>query len=145
MRTSSQVQMDIRITHLNHWPKKHQKTNKQLQVYLLQKQGSFHIFLIRTGIDPCFRYLIAKSGTNLVHSHPSHILCLTACVKVRKSFHGVLPCLVMMHHQTNLDCKTCQKVQYFRRSSRNDCGFDLGHSKMIFLNDTLANDNASPY
>ena len=22
------------------------------------------------------------------------------------SFHGVLPCLVMMYHQTNLDCKS---------------------------------------
>ena len=48
---------------------------------------------------------IAKSGSNLVHSHPSHILCLTPCVKARKS-HGVLPCLVMMYHQTNLDCES---------------------------------------
>ena len=30
------------------------KLNKQ--VYSLQKQCSFHIFLIRTGTDPCFRY-----------------------------------------------------------------------------------------
>ena len=30
------------------------KLNKQ--VYSLQKQCSFHIFLIGTGIDPCFRY-----------------------------------------------------------------------------------------
>ena len=57
-------------------------------------------------IDPCFRYLIAKSGSSLVHSPPSHILCLTPCVKARKSFHGVLPCLVMIYHQTNLDCKS---------------------------------------
>ena len=49
---------------------------------------------------------MAKSGNNLVHSHPSHILCLTPCVKARKSFHGVLPCLVMMYHQTNLGCKS---------------------------------------
>ena len=26
--------------------------------------------------------------------------------KARKSFHGVLLCLVMMHHQTNCDCKS---------------------------------------
>ena len=81
------------------------KLNKQ--VYSLQKQCSFHIFLIGTGIDPCFRYIgIAKSGSNLVHSHPSHILCLTPCVKARKSFHSVLPCLEMMCHQTNLVCKS---------------------------------------
>ena len=46
------------------------------------------------------------SGSNLVHSPPSHILCLTTRVKARKSLHGVLPCLVMMYHQTNLDCKS---------------------------------------
>ena len=38
-----------------------------------------------------------------------------------------------------------QKLQYFWRSSRNDCGFDLEHSKMIFLNDTLADDDELPY
>ena len=54
------------------------KLNKQ--EYSLQKQCSFHIFLIKTGIDIDIR--IAKSGSNLVHSHPSHILCLTPCVKV---------------------------------------------------------------
>ena len=48
----------------------------------------------------------AKSGSNLVHSPPSHILCLKPCVKARKSFHGVLACLVMMYYQTNLDCKS---------------------------------------
>ena len=50
---------------------------------------------------------MAKSGSDLVHSHPSHILCLAPCVKARKPFHCVvLPCLVMMYHQTNLDCKS---------------------------------------
>ena len=78
------------------------KLNKQ--VYSLQKQCSFPIFLIGTGID--IDIGIAKSGSNLVHSPTSHILCLTPCVKSRKSFHGVLPCLVMMYHQTNLDCKS---------------------------------------
>ena len=31
----------------------------------------------------------------------SHALC-----KSKKIFHGVSPCLVMMYHQTNLDCKS---------------------------------------
>ena len=48
---------------------------------------------------------MAKSGSSLVHSHKSHVLCLTLYVKARKSFHGVLPRLVMMYYQTNLDCK----------------------------------------
>ena len=38
-----------------------------------------------------------------------------------------------------------QKFQYFWRSSRNDCGLELEHRKIIFLNDTLADDDASPY
>ena len=49
---------------------------------------------------------MAKSGSNQVHSHPSHFLCLMPCVKARKSFHSVLNCLVMMYYQTNLDCKS---------------------------------------
>ena len=49
---------------------------------------------------------MAKSGSSLVHSHKSHVLRLTPYVKARKSFHGVLPCLVMMYYQTNLDCKS---------------------------------------
>ena len=58
-------------------------------------------------LTPALDIGIAESGSNLVRSHPSHILCLvTPCVKARKSFHGVLPCLVMMYHQTNLDCKS---------------------------------------
>ena len=78
------------------------KLNKQ--VYSLQKQCSFHIFLIGTSIEPCLDIGIAKSGSDLVHSPPSRIL--TTGVKARKSFHGVFPCLVMMYHQTNLDCKS---------------------------------------
>ena len=50
--------------------------------------------------------MIAKNGSNLVHNPPSHILCLTPCVKARKSFHGIVPRLVIMYHQTNLDCKS---------------------------------------
>ena len=57
-------------------------------------------------LTPALDIRIAKSGSNLVHSHPRHIFCVTPCVKARKSFHGVLPCLVMMYHQTNLDCKS---------------------------------------
>ena len=57
-------------------------------------------------MTPALNIGIAKSGSNLVHSPPSHILCLMPCVKARKSFQGVLPCLVMMYHQTNLDCKS---------------------------------------
>ena len=79
------------------------KLNKQ--VYSLQKQCSFHIFLIGTGTALALNIGKAKSGSNLVHSPPSHILCLMPCVKASKSFHGVLPCLVMMYHQINLDCK----------------------------------------
>ena len=58
-------------------------------------KGCFAVFKVKV-----------KSGSNIVHSHPSHILCLTPCVKAKKSFHGVLPCLVLMYHQTNLDCKS---------------------------------------
>ena len=83
MWTSSQVQKDI-LEPLT------KKLNKQ--VYSLQKQCFFHTFFVGTGIDPALDIGIAKSGSNLVHSHPSHILCLTPCVKARKSFHGVLLC-----------------------------------------------------
>ena len=55
-------------------------------------------------MTPALDIGMAKSGSNLVHSHPSH--SLTPCVKVRKRIHDVLPCLVMMYHQTNLDCKS---------------------------------------
>ena len=63
-------------------------------------------FWLELVLTPALDTEIAKSGSNLVHSPPSHILCLTPSVKARKSFHGVLPCLVMMYHQTNLDCKS---------------------------------------
>ena len=47
---------------------------------------------------------MAKSGNNLVHSPPGHILS-DALRKAITHFLGVLPCLVIMYHQTNLDCK----------------------------------------
>ena len=62
--------------------------------------------LLEPVLTPALDIGIAKSGSNLVHSPPGHILCLTSCVNARKSFRGVLPCLVMMYHQTNLDCKS---------------------------------------
>ena len=117
------------------------KLNKQ--VYSLQKQCNVlsTVSGLALVLTPALDIGTVNSGSNLVHSPPSHILCLTPCVKARKSFHGVLPCLVMMYHETNLDCKG---FSISVRSSRNDCGYDLEHCKMIFLNDTLA-DDASPY
>ena len=62
-------------THLNGLPK---KLNKQ--VYSLQKQCSFHIFLIGTGIDPCFIYLDGQEWQQSSPQSPkpyslSHMLC----------------------------------------------------------------------
>ena len=65
-----------------------------------------HFLYLEPLLTPALDIRMAKSGSNLVHSHPSHILCLRPCVKARESFHGVLPCLVMMCHQTNLGCKS---------------------------------------
>ena len=101
MWISSQVQKDIRITHLNQWPK-----------YLINKYFHYKSNVLSTFswlelvLTPVLDIGIVKSGSNLVHSPPIHILCLTSRVKARKSCHGVLPCLVMMYHQTNLDCKS---------------------------------------
>ena len=61
----------------------------------------FPVSLLELVLTPALDIEMAESGSNLVHSHPGHILCLTPCVKARKSFHGVLPCLVIMCHQTN--------------------------------------------
>ena len=54
------------------------KLNKQ--IYSLQKQCSFHIFLIGTGIDPCFRYRDSQewqqsSPQSPKPYSPSHTLC----------------------------------------------------------------------
>ena len=101
MWTSTQVQKDIKITHLNQWPKK--LINKCIH-YKSNVLSTFS--WLELVLTPALDIGIAKSGSNLVHSPPSHILCLMPCVKARKSFHGVLPCLVMMYHQTNLDCRS---------------------------------------
>ena len=64
--------------------------------------------------------LSARLGENFIYFFIQYflIIChlivlpLTAiysrapCLKARKSFHCVLPCLVMMYHQTNLGCQT---------------------------------------
>ena len=97
----------------------------------------FPHFLIGTGIDPCFRY---RDGQEWQQSSPqspkpysmSHALC-----KSKKIFSRCLTRLEMTYHQTNLVCKSF--------SISEDCGFDLKHSNMIFLYDTLADDDASPY
>ena len=91
----------IRITHLSQWPK------NLINKYIHYKSNVLSTFSwLEPVLTPALFIRIAKSGYNLVHSPPSHILCVTTCVKARKSFHGVLPCLVMMYHQTNLDCKS---------------------------------------
>ena len=82
-------------------------TKNLINKYIQYKSNVLSTFSwLEPVLTPALDIGIAKSGSNLVHSHPSHILCLTPCVKARKSFHGVLPCLVMMYHQTNLDCKS---------------------------------------
>ena len=87
--------------YLNHWPK------NLINKYIHYKSNVLSTFSwLEPVLTPALDIGIAKSGSNLVHSHPSHILCLTPCVKARKSFHCVLPCLVMMYHQTNLDSKS---------------------------------------
>ena len=48
----------------------------------------------------------------------------------------------MVYHQANLGCKS---LSISEDLVKNDCGFDLEHSKMRFLYDTLADDDASPY
>ena len=89
------------ITHLNHWPK------NLINKYTHYKSNVFSTFSwLEPVLTPALDTGIAKSGSNLVHGPPSHILCFTPCVKARKSFHSVLPYLVMMCHQTNLDCKS---------------------------------------
>ena len=101
MWISSQVQKDIRITHLYHWPK------HLINKYIHYKSNVLSTFSwLEPVLTPALDIGMAKSGSNLVHSHPSHILCLTPCAKARKYFHGVVPCLVMMYHQANLDCKS---------------------------------------
>ena len=44
--------------------------------------------------------------SSVVHNHPGPILCLTPWVKAVKSFHGVLPSLVMVYLKTNLGGKS---------------------------------------
>ena len=100
MWTSSQVQKDIRIIHLNH------RQKNLINKYIHYKSNVLSTFSwLEPVLTPALDIGIDKSGSNLAHSQPSHSLCLTPCVKARTSFHGVLPCPVRMYHQTNLDYK----------------------------------------
>ena len=118
--------------YLNHWPK------NLIYKYIHYKSNILSTFSwLEPVLTPALDIGRAKSGSNLVHSPPSHILCLTPCAKARKYFHGVLPCLVIMYHQTNLDCKSF--------SISEDLVETIEHRKMIFLNYTLADDDTSSY
>ena len=76
--------------YLNHWPK------NLINKYIHYKSNVLSTFSwLEPVLTPALDIGIAKSGSNLVHSPPSCILCLTPCVKARKSFHSVLPCLVV--------------------------------------------------
>ena len=56
---------------------------------------------------PCFRYGDSQEWQQTSPQSPKpYSLVNMPCVKARKSFHSVLLCLVMMYHQTNLDCKS---------------------------------------
>ena len=66
------------------------KLNKQ--VYWLQKQSSFHIYLIGTGTDPCFRYWDGQEWQqSSPHSPKRYSLSHTLC-KSKKNF---LRCLTL--------------------------------------------------
>ena len=86
---------------MNHWPKNFRNKYIHYEINVLSTFSWLELVL-----TPASDIMMAKSGSNLVHSPPSHILCLMPCLKARKSFHGVLSCLVMMYHQTNLGCKS---------------------------------------
>ena len=101
MDTITNTKQYISITHLKHWPK------NVINKYIYYKSNVHSTFSwLEPVLTPALDIGIAKSGSNLVHSPPIHILCLTPCVKGRKKIHGVLPCLVMMYHQTTFDCKS---------------------------------------
>ena len=77
MQTSSQVQKDI-LEPLT------KKLNKQ--VYSLQKQCSFHIFLIGTGIDLCFRYRDSQEWQQSRPQSPKPYSLSYALCKSKKIF-----------------------------------------------------------
>ena len=56
----------------------------------------FPVSLLELVLTPALDIVIAKSGSNLIDSHPSHILCLTPCVKARKNVDSVLPCTIKL-------------------------------------------------
>ena len=71
--------------YLNHWTK---KLNKQ--VYSLQKHCSFHIFLIGTGIDPCFRYQDSQEWQQSSPQSPKPYSLSRALCKSKKIFSWCL-------------------------------------------------------
>ena len=100
-RHSLQVQKDITITHLNH------SLMNLINKYIHYNSNFLSTFVwLQLVLTPAWDTRMAKIGNNLVHSHPGHSLCLTHWVKAITSVHGVLSCLMMMYHQTNLDCKS---------------------------------------
>ena len=136
-RHSLQVQKDITITHLNH------SLINLINKYIHYKSNVLSTFVwLQLVLTPAWDTRMAKIGNNLVHSRPGHSLCLTPWVKAIKSVHGVLSCLTMMYHQSNLDRKSFTISEDI---VKNDCGLNLENSKRIFPYDTQAHDDASPY
>ena len=87
-------------------------------------------------MTPALGIGMAESGSYLVQSPKLSILCLTTCVKARKS------CLVMMYHQTNSDCNSFSISEDLVEMI---VALTLNIAKMRFLYDTLAVDDASLY
>ena len=82
-------------------------TKNLIKKYIHYKSSVLSTFSwLEPVLTPALDKGMAKSVSNLVHSHRSHFHCLTPCVKTRKSFHSVLSHFVVMYHKTNLDCKS---------------------------------------
>ena len=76
-----------------------------------------------------------------LHKKNNVCMCCMRSSNIQKK--KIIPSLQVPHpppppptHTHHPALARMQKLQYFWRSSRNDCGFDLEHSKMIFLNDS---------
>ena len=97
MWTASQVQKDIRITHLNQWPKK--LINKCIHYKSNVLSTSSWLELVLT---PALDIGIAKSGSNLVHSPPSHIILYWSLLysAILRSWADSLRSHVILHEWT---------------------------------------------
>ena len=83
MWTSSQVQKDIRITHLNHWPK------NLINKYIHYKSNVLSTFSwLEPVLTPALDIGIAKSGSNLVHS-PQAIFSVSRPVQNQENIFTV--------------------------------------------------------